>query len=334
MKTQRHTGSVSDVIRAGTWHKVLVVDSQRFARWPNVRRVHVGWKERKGRVTRRLAVKLYVTKKRSKVPAPERLPRTTQILVPIGRGLYRARRVPTDVVSYAEPRLCANPGDWMDPVRSGAALGIAGEDYGTFTCVVADATGRQFGLTAGHVVTDLPGDVPACTLVQPTEAGAPAPNGRSWFFGTSAGGYFGNRADGYADYALIKLDPHRSATTAALDGAAIVRVVLPPAAVRASQTPVSKFGAKTGRTTGTFATHVDSIVVEGITPIDVFEFLGDEASPFADHGDSGALVVSTAAASAGKIIGILFAADPPTDGAPGGRGYVVPFARVRGYSPV
>ena len=328
--TKRARAGRSPAVR---WHETVIVDYPRLIALPNVERVAIGWKERKGKVTARMAVKLYVAEKKKTVAAEEQLPKTTPVLVPVGRGIFRRRMVPTDVVWHAPARFVAAPGDFLNPAPSGAMLGIPGHQFGTHACVVANASGQTFALTAGHVVQGLQGKIiPGIQVLQPPVPG-PAPTGESPLFGRTVAGFFGLTPTGFLDVAVIQLLGPRSATTDALDGLHVRRQVMPSQMVINSRIPCSKVGAATGRTFGTFATSVPSMVINGVAVTDVLEFVGLPGHLFAAPGDSGALVVSSVPNAQSFIIGLLFAATPPTPDAPAGRGFVVPFERIDGLRP-
>jgi hypothetical protein len=298
---------------------------------PYVERVELGWKERGGSVTSRLAVKAYVSEKTDDLDPAHRLPHSTRILLPVGRGLYRSARVPTDVVWHAPARFVATPGDLLDPVPGGAMIGVSPERAGTYTCTVRDAAGALFGLTAGHVIQPFQGVIGAGRVVlQPPDPGAPVPAGATEVIGETRGGFFGNTPAGFLDFAVLRLDPHRACVSDPFDGAPLRRQVLPESVVMSGPTPATKFGAFTGRTHGVFSTRITAKVIEGVQVTNVLEFKGTSGPTFGSHGDSGALVVSEAPASAGMVIGILIAVMPPTPDAPAGRGYVMPFQRLSG----
>jgi hypothetical protein len=320
------------------WHEAIIVDHEKLLKWPDVHRVVLGWKEKGGKLTRKVAVKIYVGKKiRSrKQLQPERLlPATTRILVPIGRDLYKSRRVPTDVVWHAEPKFCGSPTDLLNPIEGGAWLGVPAHEAGTFACMVADPSGRSFALTAGHVVQNPLGNIgTGIPVIQPPAPSPTIPPGSSPRLGRTVGGFFGNLPTGFVDFALIQLFPERTGVSTSIDGLPGNGPILPPAFVATNRIQVTKFGAVSGRTEAVFSALVPSIVIRGITVTNVYEFLGVPGRLFGQPGDSGALVISSSPGSQGGIIGLLFATTPPTEDAPAGRGYVFPFGRMTGLRPV
>ncbi len=105
------------------WDEAVILDQSRLLSYPNVERVSLGWKERGGSVTRRYSVKIYVREKLGKLGQDASLPKTARVLVPIGKGLYRVRRIPTDVVWHIPAEFCALPTDLLNPLLSGAEMG-------------------------------------------------------------------------------------------------------------------------------------------------------------------------------------------------------------------
>ncbi len=322
------------------WHEAVIAEYERLKAWPNVERVAIGWKEREGRVTARLAVKIYVAEKKGAPSKEEVLPKWTTILVPVGKGMYRSRRVPTDVIWHAPAVFCATPGaqgptEFLNPIPSGGMVGLPGQVPGTFACMTVNAAGQQFALTAGHVVQAFQGAIGASIQVhQPPSPPPTMPPGTSTLMGATVQGFFGGTPQGFLDFVLVRLRVGRTGLTDALDGLPVVRQVLPSAFVINNRIRVTKFGAITGRTSATFATLVGSLVVNGINVTNVLEFHGDPGTAFGANGDSGALVVSEAAGTQGRVIGLLIATAPSTPDSPGGRGFVVPFDRIPGVGPV
>lgn len=319
------------------WHDAVILNYAQFMAWPNVERVGLGWKERGGMLTSRRCVKIYVNAKTKKVVKAERLPLTATVLLPIGKGLYEAKRVPTDVVWHKKIDFCKGTSDFLNPLLSGGLIGIQGS-AGTCACVVRDVAGRLFALTAGHVVMPVPpspGDVAAgMPVLQPPVPPANPQPGVSPLLGRTVGGHFGNRPDGFADFALIELRPGRTAVNQTVDGAPTNGPILPYQFVVNNRIQAAKYGAISGRTEASFGSAPVSIQVDGMTITNIFEFLGLPGKLFGTKGDSGALVVSVSPGSAGAIIGLLFATSPPAPDAPAGRGFVFPFERLSGLRPV
>jgi hypothetical protein len=316
------------------WDDAVIADAEKLLARPNVERVQLGWKERAGRVTQTLAVKVYVTEKADTLDPGEQVPKSTRILVPIGRGLYRSRRVATDVVWTRPATFVVTPGDFLNPVPGGAMIGVSHDFAGTLTCAVRDGAGRLFALTAGHVVQPFQGPIDAgIPVLQPSDPGAPVPGGGSPLLGETFAGYFGNTKDGFLDFALVRVGGPRKPVSTPFDGLPVVKQLLAPSAVMSGPTPVTKFGAFTGRTHGVFSARVESMTIEGVQVTRVMEFKGISGPVFGSYGDSGSLVVSEAQGSAGMIVGVLIAVAKPAPDAPHGRGYVVPFQRLPGLMP-
>jgi hypothetical protein len=321
--------------RVVRWKDAIIRDYPRLIALPNVERVAIGWKERKGQLTARMAVKIYVAEKKAVLAKDQHLPKHAAVLLPIRPGIFRQRMLPTDVVWHAPARFIVGPTDFLNPALSGAMIGIPGRQAGTLACLVANTSGQTFAITAAHVVQNLQGNViPGIQVLQPPTSTPGMPPGASPLFGRTAGGFFGLTPSGFADFAVLQLFGQRSAGTDALDGLQVQRQVLPSNVIINNRVPCSKFGAATGRTFGAFAASVPSMVVNGVTVTDVLEFIGLPGHVFAAEGDSGALVVSNMPNTTPFVIGILFAATPPAPDAPAGRGFVIPFERVNGLRPV
>lgn len=317
--------------RRTSWNQAVLLDETALLSYPNVERVATGWKERDGLVTRRYSVKIYVREKQENPAEGAWLPRTARVLVPAGKGLYRVRRIPTDVVWYAPASFCALPTDLMNPVLSGGELGAQASNVGTYACMVRDSAGQTFALTAGHVVSGGTGPVTTGLTVRQPVSFSPGISPDDAVLGKTAGGTIGNGLDGFVDFALIKLTNGRTGSSAALDALTITGEILPPDLAESRRVEVTKFGATTRRTNAVFSRMVKSEVVDGMTVRNVLEFKAVSSQPFGLKGDSGALVVSVESASRGTVVGLLFAATPPTPDAPGGRGFVFPFGRMAGF---
>lgn len=308
------------------WADAVVVDRETLLAKPGVMAVGIGFKERGGRVTRRIAVKIYVARKRRKVSDFHRLPKSTLISVP-GRGKRPRRlRVPTDVVRLAPVALCVTPTDLLTPAPSGAYLW--GTAPGTCTCRVRDASGATLGLSVAHLFGDNVGDVAANRRVrQPRYVPPGLPAGTTTSLGLTTGGHYGNVNDAFVDYVLFTVDP-RGATSVPLDGLSAPAGVMSSASITGTLR-VTKYGATTLRTYGELVTHVPSVDVNGLVVLNVYEFRSSDANAFADLGDSGALVVSTQPGSAGRVVGPLFAVSKVGTAA-GWRAFVFPFDRIPG----
>jgi hypothetical protein len=298
------------------WADAVVVDREKLSAVPGVVAVAVGFKERGGRVTRRVAVKIYVTRKRAKVAKAQRVPKSTLVVVP-GRGQRTRRlRVPTDVIRLAPIELCAGPSDVWTPVPGGAYLWGTGP--GTFACRVRDAHGNTRGLSVSHLFVNASGALAANRPVsQPRDAD----------LGVTTTGHYGNVNGAFVDYALFTIDP-RNASSVPLDGLSAPAGVMPASAITGTLA-VTKYGATTLRTSGQLVTHLPAVVVNGLVVLNVYEFRSTDASAFADLGDSGALVGSTQPGSVGRVVGLLFAVSKVGTEAEW-RAYVFPFDRIPG----
>jgi hypothetical protein len=317
------------------WQEAVIVDLVKLMAWPGVQRISLGWKERKGKMSSRFCVKIYVTKKKRRPRKVETLPKSTNVLIPIGKGLYKIRRLPTDIVWHAEPTLCSGVTDFLNPTVGGAMLSRPAGEIGSYACMVAASNGSTFALTAGHVLQPVQGTIAQNRpVVQPPNNPPSLPPGETILLGRTKAGFFGNTPNGFLDFCLIELRTGRTGVSTALDGLPISGVVLPPPAVTNGKVHITKFGATTGRTNAEFSAPVQSIVINGINVTKVYEFKGLPGKLFGDKGDSGALVVSIEPGSVGAVVGVLFATAPPTPDAPTGRGFVFPFDRIPNVKPV
>ena len=312
------------------WHRAVIAEYSRLRSFPGVVSVGLGLKERAGKLTGRRVVKIYVREKRTSLPPHERLPGCVRVLVPVGRGTYRSRWLPTDVVELSRIVRAAGNHDLLNPVSSGAEIGLiaASGGPGTFGCVVRIGSASRL-LTAGHVLRDSGGAVPKDIQVYQPQPQFPR---EDWLLGPTTDGFVGNelRSNGYVDAALVELsNPNRSATNTAWDPrVGPLRGFLTADAVQNDKTAVHKVGARTGYTLGDFSAFharlIDEVASDGYN--NVLEFLVSDSEPtavLAERGDSGAVLVSRASSSAGRIAGLLFAVS--TDGR---RAFAIPFDRL------
>lgn len=312
------------------WHRAVIVDYTRLRAFPGVVSVGLGMKERGAKLTRRQSVKIYVREKPAALHADRHLPKKAHVLVPVGRGLYRSRWLPTDVVELPSIVRAAGNHGRLDPVASGAEIGLVAVNGGpgTFGCVVRVGAALRL-LTAGHVVLDHDGEIPANIEVYQPQPQFPR---EDFLLGATAAGFVGNdvASGGYVDAALITpANGGRTATNVAWDPrVGSLAGFLTLAAVQDGKVPVHKVGARTGYTLGEFSV-VHPHLVDDKTATDyhnVIEFLVSDAEPagvLGERGDSGAVLVSRAPARAGMIAGLLFAVSPD-----GRRGFAVPFDRL------
>jgi len=318
------------ILLQARWHRAVIAEYPRLRSFPGVVSVGLGVKEHAGQLTGRRAVKIYVREKRASLHPHERLPGSARVLVPVGRGTYESRWLPTDVVELPRIVRAAGNHDLLNPVSSGAEIGLiaTGGGPGTFGCVVRIGSASRL-LTAGHVVHDGGGAVPKDIQVYQPQPQFPR---QEWLLGHTTDGFVGNevRSHGYVDAALIELsNPDRSATNTAWDPRiGPLAGFLTADAVQNDKTAVHKVGARTGYTLGDFsAFHARLLDSAASDEYDnVLEFLVSDSEPsavLAEGGDSGAVLVSRASLSAGRIAGLLFAVS--TDGR---RAFAIPFDRL------
>jgi hypothetical protein len=235
-------------------------------------------------------------------------------------------RVPTDVVWFSEPAFCVAATDFFNPAVGGAQVVIPGIAEGTLSCMVRNAAGQTFAVTAAHVVMGgTVGGVPIGRVVmQPRILPRGLPVTTSIQLGRTRGGTFGNILDGFVDFCLIELRQGRTGLSVPFDSGPFSGQILSPNQVFGSTIPITKLGAVTGRTAGVFSRSVTEEIINGVPVRNVFEFKGLGPGIFCSIGDSGALVTTIN----GAVIGILFAVMAPTPDAPFGRGFVFPFSRM------
>jgi hypothetical protein len=311
-------------------HRAIIRDVARLKSYPGVRSVALGHKEKGGKLTRRVSVKIYVEKKKpaSKV-GKEQLPRTAVVLWPVDRLHYRARRIITDVVEVKRFSLAVSPCEYFPRVPVGAQIGCGGivpTGPGTQGCVVRRAADNATLLmTAAHVVAANPGPVaPNTPVFQPD---GPIPR---FSVGRTIGGFFGNipQLGVYVDTALYEVtNTQRSAANTSWNQQMPpVRGSLSLAEICQARLPVEKTGAATGYTMGQFSTfHREYPDPDLGHLLQVLEYVSVSPNlPLADHGDSGAVVVSAAPSSRGAVIGLLFAVSSDGQSA-----FVVPFDSIR-----
>jgi hypothetical protein len=314
------------------WHEAIIADYALLRQWPGVERVALGIKEVKGRLTGRNCVKIYVRNKGARLAHPShKLPAKARVLLPVKRGIFKSRWLPTDVVNAGTVSLSAAASDFFNPILTGAEIGPSGGmERGTHACMVRDTASNLLCLTAGHVVSSSAGDVPPDLPVnQPLNPPPGIPQG-DIFLGETVAGFVGNQPlIGFVDWATIRLQPPRTGVNTAWDPRlTFTRRVLSMKEVVNGHPSVEKLGGATQFTTGGFSARIPELTFTGGVARDVLEFKGDGPGPIAQKGDSGALVVSRSAGSAGAVVGILFAVqDPPEE--PGGRAYVFPLERLQ-----
>jgi hypothetical protein len=222
-------------------------------------------------------------------------------------------------------------------VKEQPAAPAASSGPGTHGCLVRRRTdGRQFLLTAGHVVSSTPGNVPPQRIVFQPKASSPNP---ALIVGPTVLGFIGNHvgAGGHMDAVLYDLNnPQRSATNESFTHLPAPTGILSVAATVQQRPAVLKVGAVTGQTLALFSTFHQRFddPTTAQTFFNVMEFGLDPQNPppngrVADRGDSGALVISRSAGSTGLIVGLLFAVSMDFT-----RFLVVPFERIASFLQV
>lgn len=313
------------------WHRAIIAEYARLRSFPGVLSVSIGLKEVGRAVTARVCVKIYVEEKQAQPAATHRLPKTAIVLFELEDGLYVERRVPTDVVEVRGIKLVAQPFARLDPAPMGAEIGLpVGEGIrGTLGCwVTKPGLAPACFLTAGHVVRTGEGRVEPGQPVYQPQPSLQAPEARD-LIGTTADGFVGNdlSSGGYLDYAAVVVPPggRGAANRSPAPCIPLVREHLTVPQILVERTAVRKFGAKSGCTEGVLsAYHAHFADGTGRTFNAILEFTC--VSPdgmIADHGDSGAMVVSRSRASDGAAVGLLFAVSHDHR-----RGFVVPFERL------
>lgn len=289
-------------------------------------RIGLGLKEVGGRLTRRYCVKIYVTSKAEPEHPAHRLPIKTRVLLPVGRGMFRTRWVPTDVVTAGTVVLATTATTIFNPIRGGVEVGRAGgAGLGTLACLVKDANGAIFGLTAGHVVSSSIGPVaPGAAMNQPLNA-PPRSRPGSAYLGQTIGGSVGGQP--FVDWALIQLTRQVDGNFAWDESFQFTTSVMSEDRIINEAPAVAKLSAVSGLTSGGLSAKLDDLQLKsGLVIKGIFEMKSDSADVIGKLGDSGALVIGKGKHE-GIVIGLLFAVqDPPVD--PGGRAYVFPLARL------
>jgi hypothetical protein len=285
----------------------------RAAEWllriPGVVGVGLGSKEVAGQPTPLLAIKVFVRVKRplDEIPIEERIPAEIE-------GL------PTDIVLGGDKILLADPpgavvvDDHTDdtrfrPLMGGGRIGRAGSDYtGTMGCVVRSSdSSRFYVLTNYHVVA--PPDVPA-PVIDESEVGQPTgSSSMSSCCDDLIGKFVGGGKTDERDEALIRLAPGTQFRPEIIDVGPIVgqHPVTQGEALPGTY-KVRKHGARTLLTGGTIralelSTHFaenELVIFPNANPS-----AGGRPVDFAEHGDSGSVVVNDAA----EVVGLVYAID-------------------------
>jgi hypothetical protein len=324
----------------------IILDRDQWIHRPGVVSVTIGRKEIKDKLTHRLCVKIYVREKKKKsTKGLFKFPKTARILVPSGKGIYKMRRISTDVVELRNVHVIRRPpnvqpnskaaasDNSISTVRSGAKIGmdpLTYSEYGTMGCVVQSRIGgEKYLLSAGHILPRAAGQISSYDIYQP-----PCLNpGRK--VGKTKCSLVDNdaAAGGYIDAVLIKIDHSvLSFTNASMDG----RVPKPKGflsleMINERHIPIHKVGATTGYTRGEYSSFHDSLSNDSTGEVfhNILEFKKSDDSPsgkIADKGDSGSIAISRDGENEGRIVGLLFAKSDD-----GQRAYVIPFERIARY---
>lgn len=309
------------------WAEAIIADYGRFQNWPGVVRLGIGIKEVGGELGAKYCVKLYVSKKGDLARPTDQLPAKARVLLPAGKGMYRARWIPTDIVQASTAVRSA------DPVRLGDQLGVliggGRTEVGTLTFVGTSQEGAMVCLTAGHVVSNGEGSVRAGVLVNQPAHFPAGGQPDDVLLGSSSGGFVGGQpgTNAYVDWALVTVQNgrHGDGSVARDPSFTYTKTRLPESAIVNGQLTGEMLGAQTGvKTTGRFSASLDLTLKSGAILHRVIEFKSQEGTTIARRGDSGALMVSRTPGSEGQIIGMVCAANEPPDN----RVYVFPLSRV------
>ena len=300
-----------------------------FRKIPGVTGVGLGGRERDGRPTGELVIKVFVRQKR---PPGELTP--GEMLPPQFEGIgvdvsilgeahqEMASPLPPEAPE-GKPQVPENDLDKTKyrPLIGGALIqsklqGTSAGTGGSFWVNTDDPT-KVYVLTNYHVISSIDNPkAPIGTLVSQPLAIQPPATGLDPRIGTFAGG----DRQPPRDAALVQLDPGTeyyaeihcmgviSPTTHDIDPA--MDLVLP------TPYPVRKYGARTGLTGGTVEAVLVEKTVDGVHRTNVTvtkpnaspEVKADQTLYFNDHGDSGAALVN----DGNQIVALHFAGDDTT----------------------
>lgn len=329
--------------------------ADRFMGLPGVTAVGIGARERAGRRTGELVIKVFVEVKRplEELSPEQRLPAEFEG-VPIDVGVcgYGTLTAGTVIQSTGPPAPPIQPGPVPGsrptvqgttddgryrPLTGGGRIqpDLDGAGVGTLGCFLKHKTdaGKIYGLTNYHVLTvEKPLKTPVLNTTkvgQPTAADSPTKCSSSMI-----GVYAGGTPDNTRDAALVQLDPGQEWLAEILD-IGPVKGPHPLTTADASQVPayqLRKHGQRTGLTGGTIAALAATAVVDGVarsnttlvTPNPNPDLGAGEELFFGDRGDSGSAVVNDSA----EVVGLLYGrSSPPPPGQPDNRirlGFVTP----------
>ena len=197
-------------------------------------------------------------------------------------------------------------------------------ERGTLSCLVKDANGAIFALTAGHVMSIDGQSVDVGSPVNQPLNPPPGAGPAQVFLGETSGGSVGNDPNlGYVDWATIGLSRRVDANRAWDEKFIFGTRIMSEAEIMNGAPAVEKLGAVTGITSGRLSAMFPELPIAGRVLQKVYELISDAGAIIGKPGDSGALVVNQADRA---VIGLLFAVDDPP--VPGARGYVFPLARL------
>ena len=301
-------------LRDEDYKRIVPRAMEAFRHLPNVHSVGIGGRERAGKPTGEIVLKVFVRKK----SAREAL--SLDAVIP-----SEFEGVPTDVVEAPEPNLSAAPGGKVlggpydkderryRPLRGGIQVsGAAGAGFGTLgiICRVDEPPPtRIVAMTCHHVLfASAAAEVAALKVGQPTSEDSVTKCCRG-VFGTFLKGYRDNTMDAAA--VLFEKD------TEYYPQIEEIGVVNSDHAITVAEAatltyPVRKRGRTTRLTGGTIqaigAVHGSGI--SGYMVIKPNPEPGGGTATFADHGDSGSGVVNDTI----EVVGLLFAMSSLTPG--------------------
>jgi hypothetical protein len=294
-----------------------------FRHLPNVHSVGLGGRERAGQPTGEIVLKVFVHRK------------VHEDALAVAEGIPAIfEGVPTDVVEAPEPKhlLAAPPGvafgstynidrGCYRPLRGGIQIGgLDGPGLGTlgFICRIDEPPpNRIVALTCYHVFFTAPSTEVADLLVgQPTPEDSVTPRGRG-VFGTFLKGY----RDATMDAAAVVLEEGTEYYPQIEDIGVVNSEHAITLAEAATLTYAVRKRGRTTRLTGGTVQAIGAVHASGLSGYTVIKpnpvADGAAVTPgFADHGDSGAAVVS----NAGEIVGMVFGGPAPGD-SPQGYGF-------------
>ncbi|NSL86792.1 hypothetical protein ECE50_008120 [Chitinophaga sp. Mgbs1] len=276
-----------------------------FLHQPGVTAVDVGYKYKDGKRTDEIAIRVHVAKKKTDVPAKEKVPKTIEgIPTDVIEGIYYPQ-VLSEPVADSAITAFADTGTYT-PLKGGISIGpdrvISGYVYtGTLGAIVKDATTNETLLLSNfHVMCVDTGWHVGDQMDQPSRVDG----------GTSA-----------SNVGALKravLSGHVDGAVSTVSGRSTLCEIVDIGKVKGTATAVLNAPVrKRGRTTLLTYGFVDAISAtinvdygDGIGVRTLSNQIGirpdtSRNPKFSDHGDSGSVVVD----AANKVIGLLFAGD-------------------------